>query len=220
MPSLHFSGHDFIVVGGTALFWPARKALVVADLHLEKASWFAARGQLLPPHDTMATLERIAALVAEMDPKEIWCLGDNFHDDDGARRMPDAARALLSDLTMRINWHWITGNHDEHLPDSIGGTIMQEAEVDGLILRHRADPDDLRPELSGHFHPKYRAKTRSRGISRPCFVASDRKMIFPAFGAFTGGLIADHPEIIAAVGNTAFALVPTAVRMLRFPLPI
>jgi uncharacterized protein len=220
MPSLLFSGHEFIVVGGTALYWPARKALIVADLHLEKASWFATRGQMLPPHDSMATLERIAVLVTQTAPAEIWCLGDNFHDDDGAHRLPDSARALLSHLTARLDWHWITGNHDEHLPDSVGGTIMREAAIDGIIFRHRADPRDLTPELSGHFHPKYRASSRGRGVSRPCFVASDRKVILPAFGAFTGGLIADHPEIIAAVGSSAVAMVPTTSRMLKFPLAI
>lgn len=213
-----FGGHDFSVIGRTALFWPARGALLFADLHLEKASWFAARGQMLPPYDSLATLRAVAALIADTDAREIWCLGDNFHDEDGATRLGGAARALLDTLTARRDWHWITGNHDEHLPAGIGGTIHNEAEVDGLILRHRADPYDVRPELSGHFHPKHRASARGRSVSRPCFVASDSKLILPAFGALTGGLAADHPEILAAAGCGAAALVSTATRLLRFPL--
>ena len=220
MPPLSFAGHQCNVAGGTALFWPARAALIVADLHLEKASWFAAHGQMLPPYDSLATLRRIAALIAETGAHEIWCLGDNFHDVAGPERLEGAPRTLLTELTAATDWHWITGNHDETLPVGIGGSIHDEAEVDGLILRHRADPANSRPELSGHFHPKHRATARGRSVSRPCFVASDTKLIFPAFGALTGGLAADHPEVIAAAGAGAFALVPTRTRVLRFPLTV
>ena len=97
---------------------------------------------------------------------------------------------------------------------------MIEAERDGLILRHQADRDDVRPELSGHFHPKFRAGARGQSVSRPCFVATASKLIFPAFGALTGGLKADHPEIMAAVGRGAEALMPVANRLLRFPLSV
>ena len=213
-----FGGHDFAVLKEGALFWPCRHALIVADLHLEKASWFAMHGQMLPPHDSMATLERLASLIGRTGASEVWCLGDNFHDDEGAGRLPDAARALLERLTAAMRWHWITGNHDEHLPDGIGGAILAEAELEGVVLRHRAEPLELRPELSGHFHPKHRASARGRSVSRPCFVATGTKLIFPAFGALTGGLAADHPEITAAVGRGAEALIPAANRLLSFPL--
>jgi uncharacterized protein len=220
MPRLSFAGHDFRVCGGTSLFWPERSALIFADLHLEKASWFAVRGQMLPPHDSMATLERISALVTQTGAREIWCLGDNFHDDDGAHRMQPCARDVLTRLTTNLDWRWITGNHDEHLPESVGGTISIEEEVDGLILRHQADPRELRPELSGHFHPKYRASGARGGVTRACFVAGTTKLILPSFGAFTGGLAAGHPEIMTAVGPGAVALLPTADRVLRFPLSV
>lgn len=218
MPPLTFGGREFGVAGGTALFWPARAALIVADLHLEKASWFAARGQMLPPHDSQATLDRLAALIRTCEAREIWCLGDNFHDVDGPERLTSAARGTLSALTGATRWVWITGNHDERLPAGIGGEIVEEAELDGLILRHRADPLELRPELSGHFHPKHRAEARGRSVSRPCFVASATKLILPAFGALTGGLAAWHPEIMAATGEQRSALVPTAKAVLNFPL--
>lgn len=218
MPALAFGGQLFEVVGRTALFWPARAALIVADLHLEKASWFASHGQMLPPYDSIATLSRVAVLIRQTSARELWCLGDNFHDSDGAVRLDGAARTLLSELARNVVWHWITGNHDPDLTDSVGGTVLEEAEVDGLILRHRAEAGELRPELSGHYHPKYRASTRGRSVSRPCFVRSDRKLIFPAFGALTGGLAANHPEIISIAGSTAEALVPTENKLLAFRL--
>lgn len=218
MPALFFGGHDFTVVGGRALFWPQRRALIVADLHLEKASWFAMRGQMLPPHDSLATLEALTALIEATGAQEVWCLGDNFHDDAGCERLPTTARALLMALTAATRWHWITGNHDEHLPDGIGGAILDEAEVEGLILRHRAAPDEWRPELSGHFHPKHRAEARGRSVSRPCFVMAERKLILPAFGALTGGLAAHHPEILRAAGRPAEALMAAGDRVVRFGL--
>jgi DNA ligase-associated metallophosphoesterase len=213
-----FSGHELVALPQGALFWPARKALLVADLHLEKASWFARFGQMLPPYDSIATLADLTALSASTGAEEIWCLGDSFHDTKGCDRLPAKARELLSALTGAVRWTWITGNHDPGIADHCGGDVVEEALVDGLLLRHEADPAEPRPELSGHFHPKLRVHHRGRNISRRCFVATERKLILPAFGALTGGLDAGHPEIVRAVGGRAEALVPLADRLLRFPL--
>lgn len=220
MPPLHFAGHDFLVAGGKALFWPTRRALIVADLHLEKASWFAARGQMLPPHDSMATLSALADLVAETGAAEVWCLGDNFHDSDGAARLPDDARATLLRLTDALDWVWITGNHDaalaETLAETVGGRVVEEADVDGLMLRHHAARADLRPELSGHFHPKYSSVARGRRVTRPCFVEGATKLILPSFGALTGGMPATHPEILGTIGAIVSIHVPAGARLARF----
>lgn len=213
-----FSGRELVALPQGALFWPARKALLVADLHLEKASWFARLGQMLPPWDSVATLADLAAIRASTGAEEIWCLGDSFHDSEGCERLPGKARELLTGLTSATRWTWITGNHDAAIADHCGGVIVSEAEIDGLLLRHEADPAETRPELSGHFHPKLRLTHRGRQVSRRCFVATDRKLILPAFGALTGGLDAAHPEIVRAVGAKAEALVPLADRLLRFPL--
>ena len=218
MVPFSFAGHPLVALPQGALFWPSRRALLVADLHLEKASWFARFGQLLPPYDSIATLADLTALAAASDAREIWCLGDNFHDSAGCERLPARARAMLEQLTRTTRFVWIAGNHDAALADACGGEIIEEALVDGLVLRHRAAPDDRRPELSGHFHPKLRVVHRGRNIARRCFVATETKLILPAFGALTGGLDAQHPEIVRAVGVGAHALVPLADRLLRFPL--
>jgi DNA ligase-associated metallophosphoesterase len=218
MVRFSFCGHDLMALSQGALYWPSRRALLVADLHLEKASWFARLGQMLPPYDSVATLTDLTALAASCDAAEIWCLGDSFHDRNGCERLPARARDMLVALTGATRFTWITGNHDPGFADDCGGTIVAEAEVEGLLLRHEADPAEPRPELSGHFHPKLRITHRGRRMSRRCFVATERKLILPAFGALTGGLDAGHPEIVRAVGSKAEALVPVADRLLRFPL--
>ncbi len=221
MVHLSFAGHDLAALPHGALWWPARRALIVADLHFEKASWFAQAGQMLPPYDSIATLSDLTALVAAVSPRELWCLGDSFHDAQGCERLPAAAREMLCALTAGLDWIWVTGNHDiaaTGIVDHCGGRIVDEAVVGGLVLRHEADPGDLRPELSGHFHPKFRITLRGRHIARRCFVASRTKLILPAFGSLTGGLDAAHPEIVRVVGTEAHALVPIAHRMLSFPL--
>jgi DNA ligase-associated metallophosphoesterase len=211
-----FCHAELVALPQGALYWPARRALIVADLHFEKASWFAMHGQMLPPYDSMATLADLEALAAATDAREIWCLGDSFHDSAGDTRLCDAARAMLDRLIARVRWTWITGNHDARL--AIGGAVVDEAEVDGLLLRHEADPREPRPELSGHYHPKLRVRVRGRQVSRRCFVKTGTKLILPAFGALTGGLDAGHIAITRAVGPGAEALVPLDDRLLRFSL--
>ena len=218
MVPFSFAGETFEATPDGALFWPAQKALLVADLHLEKASWFARLGQFLPPYDSHATLTALAALVARTGAARLYCLGDSFHDRFGCERLPTDARVLLTDLTARLDWTWIVGNHDPGFADHCGGRIENEVEIAGIVLRHEAVADDPRPEMSGHYHPKLRLHLKGRQVSRRCFVVSPSKVIFPAFGSLTGGLDAHHPEILRSVGANAAALVPVSDRLLRFPL--
>jgi len=218
MVPFSFAGETFFAAADGALFWPREEALLVADLHLEKASWFARLGQFLPPYDSHATLTALAGEVERTGARRLFCLGDSFHDAFGCERLPDQARALLTELTGRLDWTWIVGNHDPGFADHCGGKLEQEVEIAGIVLRHEVVRTDPRPEISGHFHPKLRVNLKGRHVSRRCFVVSPSKMILPAFGSLTGGLDARHPEILGSVGGNAAALVPVSDRLLRFPL--
>jgi len=218
MVPLSFAGHAFFASAEGALHWPAEEALLVADLHLEKASWYARLGQFLPPYDSVATLAALKALVDSTGVRRLYCLGDSFHDRFGCDRLSGQARELLTELTSRLDWTWILGNHDPGFADHCGGTLVEEAEVGGIRLRHEAVPGDPRPEMSGHFHPKLRMQLRGRHVSRRCFVETPTKLILPAFGSLTGGLDASHPEIARHIGAPAAALVPVQDRLLRFPI--
>ena len=218
MVPFSFAGETFLPTADGALYWPSQQALLVADLHLEKASWFARLGQFLPPYDSHATLTALAVEVERTGATRLYCLGDSFHDRFGCDRLPAAARDLLTTLTSTLDWTWIVGNHDPGFADHCGGRLADEVEIGGIILRHEADPAEPRPEMSGHFHPKLRLHVKGRQVWRRCFVASPTKLIFPAFGSLTGGLDAHHPQILESVGSGAAALVPVSDRLLRFPL--
>lgn len=204
---------------GRALYWPRENALLVADLHLEKASFFAQAGQMLPPYDSRETLGRIAEALRETGARRVFCLGDNFHDSDGTRRLEDHAAGMLAALTRATDWVWITGNHDADAVHA-GGTVAEELEVTGLILRHRALRGEARPELSGHYHPKLTVAAGGRRIARPCAVASETRLILPAFGALTGGMDAADPVILSAMqpARAIDALLPAAGRLVQYPL--
>lgn len=201
-----------------ALWWPAERALLVADLHFEKARFYAATGQYLPPYDSIETARLLAAQVEEQGARRVICLGDSFHDAAGASTLPDEARAILADVLARIDdWIWITGNHDDGAAFSFGRSVA-ELTLRGLALRHEAMAGSPVPELSGHFHPKIRLRARGQSIARRCFLMNDTKLILPAFGALTGGLDARHPAIHAALRPPVTALVPGRDRLMRFPV--
>lgn len=214
--AFEFAGEIWRATPEGALFWPRRRVLLVADLHLEKASWFAAHGQPLPPYDSRATLASLDAIASRLGPREIWCLGDSFHDHGGQARIDPAAEALLIDLAARHRWLFIAGNHDG-LPDGRWGTVARDELVtDGLVFRHEHDVADMRPQLSGHFHPKISLPVRGRHVRRPCFACSESALILPAFGSLTGGLDIDDPVIARLFAGSYAALVPTARQLTRF----
>jgi uncharacterized protein len=217
--SLSFAGESLVPMPCGALHWPAQATLFVADLHFEKASSFARHGRLLPPYDSADTLAWLIDALEATGATRVVCLGDSFHDAGGPARLPDGPRAALRALVTSLDWLWITGNHDDDAAASIGGRVMPETRLGPLMLRHQADRHDPAPELSGHFHPKVAVMARGRRIVRRCFAVSATKIILPAYGAFTGGLLVTDPAIAAAMPGPIAAYVPEAGHLLRFPVP-
>ena len=175
-----------------ALYWPGQGLLAIADLHLEKGSSFAARGVLLPPYDTAATLARLARLIARYAPRLVVALGDSFHDPDGPARMTDTDRAALRALQRGREWIWIAGNHDPEPAAGIGGTFCATLACDPVVFRHAprmmGRDGECDGEIAGHLHPVARVVQRGRTTSRRCFAGDGRRLVMPAFGAYTGGL--------------------------------
>ncbi len=170
------------------LYWPDEKLLVVADLHLEKGSAFAARGVLLPPYDTAETLARLALPIARYAPRRVLALGDNFHDGGGPARMADGDRAALTALQRGREWLWIAGNHDPDPADNIGGDFIAALALGPFTFRHEPARQAEAGEVAGHLHPLARVARRGRAVRRRCFVSDGERLVMPAFGAYAGGL--------------------------------
>ena len=227
--AIEFCGDELVLLRSGAVYWPRECALLVADLHLEKGSFFARHGQFVPPYDSRETLDKVACGLKETGARRVITLGDNFHDSAGSTRLEDHACGMLEALTRTVDWVWITGNHDPEMEARCGGTLVEEVELAGVILRHRATKGETRPELSGHYHPRVQLNIQRRRIRRPCAVVSEHvgpdgrrtgRMILPAFGAYTGGMPANDPAILKTLqpADRIEAVVCAKDRLARFEL--
>ena len=215
-----FGGEPFVAALSGALYWPRHDALLVADLHLEKSSSFARAGQFLPPYDSHVTLAALTKDIEQFSPARVICLGDSFHDGEGASRLDGQAHEQLSSLIARQPWSWITGNHDPHAPEGLDGDAADHLTLEGKTgsfqLCHEPamsyEPsmsnkpatshgpamsnkrEDAAPPatLCGHLHPVARLSLRGRHLRRRAFVLGRDHLILPAYGALTGGLDLDH----------------------------
>lgn len=182
-----------------ALFVPDFSALLVADLHLEKGSAYAAAGQFLPPYDTRKTLKRLAEVIAVHEPETVIALGDSFHDLGADHRIHDEDACQLTNMVRSVaEWIWIEGNHDPEPPARFGGTTRPELTLGGLVLRHEPATGDCPGEICGHLHPA--AKVLGRGRRLRCFATDGTRMILPAFGAYAGGLSVRDEAIKSVFG--------------------
>jgi uncharacterized protein len=195
--TIRLNGMDLLADPAGALFWPEEGALMVADLHLEKGSSFAARGVLLPPYDTAATLMQLTRLIARYAPRLVIALGDSFHDRAGPSRIAAPDRDALLALQRGHDWLWIAGNHDPRPAGGIGGQFAAMLALGALTFRHEPALDDGDGEIAGHLHPVAVVAVRGHGLRRRCFAADDRRLVMPAFGAYAGGLNVRHRAFAA-----------------------
>ncbi|AHM04242.1 hypothetical protein roselon_01879 [Roseibacterium elongatum DSM 19469] len=200
-----FCGEALEALGSGGLFWPSRRLLVVSDLHLGKSERMARRGgAMLPPYEGAETLDRLARDIDRTAPATVICLGDSFDDTAAAEALDDATRGRLGALMAGRTWIWIEGNHDPG-PIALGGDHLLHYQAGPLVFRHIATPD-ARGELSGHYHPKARLSLRGRSLSRRCFLIDACRIILPAYGAYTGGLACDRPELSGIMRDDARAI--------------
>jgi hypothetical protein len=191
---IHLAGERLMLDPAGALLWPATGLLAVSDLHLEKGSSYARRGQLLPPWDTRATLDRLTLLLRRYRPRMVIALGDSFHDTDGSGRLPAGELVRLRAMTEAHRFIWVQGNHDPAPPRGVGGGWVEAFTTDTLVFRHQAMAN-AGGEISGHHHPKAAVPARGGSVCRPCFVTDQRRVMMPASGAYTGGLDVRDPAI-------------------------
>ncbi|WP_144378028.1 ligase-associated DNA damage response endonuclease PdeM [Mesorhizobium amorphae] len=169
------------------LFFPDLSLLAVSDLHLEKGSSFARRGALIPPYDTVATLARLEAVIADYQPGSSSASATPSM----TARAPSACipiSASGSKLMAGRDWFWVAGNHDPEAPADLPGETVLELAVGSVLFRHEPSKQRIEGEIAGHLHPCARIVQRGRSVRRRCFAGDGGRLIMPAFGAYTGSL--------------------------------
>ena len=220
MVPFSFAGHDFLASPDGALHWPAERALLVADLHLEKASWFARLGQFLPPYDSARHARRARTRGrAQRRRRASIASATASTTASAATACPPRARDLLTALTARLDWVWIVGNHDAGFVDHCGGRIAEEVDVGGIVLRHEADARRPAPRNVGPFPPQAAAQPEGPQRLAP-LLRRDRDQADPARlrRADRRARRRTIPRSCRKVGPGASALVPVTDRLLRFPI--
>ncbi|SOH93014.1 putative phosphoesterase [Monaibacterium marinum] len=206
-----FADLTLTALGSGALWCAARSMLCVSDLHLGKSERMARRGgALLPPYETLATLDRLQDEIERHAPETVICLGDSFDDMAAVQALDNTSRTKISALMDGRRWVWIEGNHDPAATD-LGGENLFELQIGTAWFRHIADPNSTTPEVSGHYHPKASLKLRGRRMTSACFAMDEHRLILPAFGTYTGGLHVTDPALRGLLQPNA------TVRMTRAP---
>jgi len=210
-----FCGAALTALPSGALWYEAQRLLCVSDLHLGKSERIARRiGLMLPPYETRATLDRLAADIGAIDPAEVICLGDSFDDLEAAGSLDPDDQASLLRLAAGRRWVWIAGNHDPG-PVDLAGSHVASHRAGPLVFRHEATAG-AEAEVSGHYHPKL--SLPGMGRPRACFLLDRCRLILPAYGAYTGGLSVTAPVLQALMQPRADAIL-TGQRPLRVPMP-
>jgi uncharacterized protein len=204
--SVAVCGTEMIADSSGALYWPGQHTLLVADLHLEKGSSYAERGAFLPPYDTRQTLVRLAEVIDRYEPARVIALGDSLHDRGAALRMRAADLGILRTLQAGREWIWLTGNHDPDIAPQVGGTACSQLALSGIVLRHQPAAGAITREIAAHMHPAARLSMYGTSIRRACFVGNGRRLVMPAFGAFTGGLNVLDEAFRPLFGNGGMAV--------------
>lgn len=185
---ISLAGHVLTLLPDRAAWWPARRALVVADVHLGKGAHFRAQGFPVPSGGTRLDLARLKSLVESHEALELWILGDLFH-----TRATDAFHDHFSRWRRsipRCRVALVRGNHDRdvQLPEAWAIETTDDALVDGIRLVHAPGAQQEQAEIAGHVHPALSlGSRRSDSLRAPVFWLRGQQLVLPAFGSFTGG---------------------------------
>jgi DNA ligase-associated metallophosphoesterase len=176
-----------------AVYWHARRMLLVADPHFGKAAAFRALGVQVPRGTTIGTLARLDALIARWAPRRIVFLGDFLHAREGRTAETFAALAAWRGSHASMEILLVRGNHDRRAGDPPSEVRIEC--IDGPLLEgpftltHHPRAVTGSYVLAGHVHPCVVLVGTARQSERlPCFHFGVDVGVLPAFGDFTGCL--------------------------------
>ena len=212
--AIEVAGESMLLLAEKALYWPAQKMLIIADIHFGKAASFRAAGVPVPRGTTSQNLAALDAIMAQHEVGHIMFLGDFLH-----ARAAHASATVAAMLAWRLRHAnlkltLVRGNHDRHAGDPAASLLIDlvdEPFTQGpFAFCHHPDLDTSGYALAGHIHPSFRLSTRFDSLRLPCFVVGSRRMILPSFGAFTGGFL-----IAPAVDDSIYVSSGEAVHLVR-----
>jgi DNA ligase-associated metallophosphoesterase len=193
MIEVDWADEQLVLLPGKAIWWPRRRTLCIADLHLGKSAAFRTAGIPVPEDTTLNILERLSHLIAAFHPQRLVFLGDLLHCKNGRHDATMDAISSWRSAHSTLDILLIRGNHDLRAgdpPTSWNFRIESEPyadEGDGRIqLAHDPAFPSPDPLVCGHIHPAALLQSAMRGMRTACFWLTDRRAILPAFGAFTG----------------------------------
>jgi DNA ligase-associated metallophosphoesterase len=202
---------------GRALYWPRRRTLFVADVHLGKGAAFRAGGIPVPRGATAADLARLAALVARTGAATLCVLGDFLHAASGRVRALDAAFRAWRDAHPRLEVRIVRGNHDARAGDPPPEWGVEMADepfaMPPFLACHAPQSPPTGYALCGHLHPGVRLAGRGgESLRLPCFVIGPRRALLPAFGRLTGLAIVapSRDDTVVAIGGSRLFRLPPA----------
>ena len=199
------AGEIVFLLPQKALWWPAQKTLIVADVHWGKAGHFRRHGMAIPARATTRSEERLTEIVALTNPKKVVFAGDLFHSEHNEEV---AAFAGWAALYPDVELHLVLGNHDILGADFYEKcrliTHAETLEMPPFVIAHDALPAAGTLVIHGHIHPGIKLHGAARQtIAVPCFALDKKRLILPAFGAFTGCFWLQKPAFLElyAVGE-------------------
>jgi DNA ligase-associated metallophosphoesterase len=183
--------HDqiFELLPQKAIYWSDAQTLIVADVHLGKASHFRKNGLAIPMESGMDDLQQLDFLLKAYKPKRLLILGDLFHSEYNQEwEFFGALRRTYSEIV----FHLVRGNHDilkehhyEKYAIEVHAKVLKEND---FIFSHDEIPLKEKQFLfTGHIHPGFVLYGKGRqSITLPCFYKKKNALIMPAFGWLTG----------------------------------
>jgi len=207
--TINCSGEQLILSKEKAIYWPAKRTLIISDLHLGKSAHFRRSGIQVPDTVNHSDLQRLTTLMKEFDPETLLVTGDMFHNNINS----DADAFLI----WRKNYAalkvvLIKGNHD----------LLKTADYEALdievhhkellnwpfrFIHDKPNEFDEYYNISGHIHPGVvlygKAKQR---LKFPCYYFGKSCAVLPAFSVFTGLAVLKPEE-----GDRFYAITPAKV---------
>lgn len=209
--AFHWRGDQLELLAGRAAWDPARRTLLVADLHLGKAETFQAHGIPLPSDGDATTLNALLELAARHQPDQVVVLGDLIHSSLGLTGELRAKLAALPEL-LGCPLKLIGGNHERG--SWIEGLAQEPSQALGpWWLSHEPEPRAGLLNLCGHLHPVALLGGNGDRLRLSCFSYCPRseRLALPAFGELTGGMpMPAHEQQWLLADGTVLAWSPGA----------